>query len=118
MKTVDPLHGVAAFAVGGGISTSASGHFDRHGTVERAAQPDRRRFDMAIRGTLDVGPNLIRRALGQSRLITCARADYPMRRGVPDQPGDLVGHDTPHFSDLRQGRMWTLCAPMSASMYP
>ncbi|MDP3263699.1 MAG: LysR substrate-binding domain-containing protein [Tabrizicola sp.] len=65
------------------------------------------RFDLAIRGTLDVGPNLITRALGQSRLITCARADYLMRRGVPDRPGDLAGHDTLHFSGLRQGRTWT-----------
>ncbi|WP_431300474.1 LysR substrate-binding domain-containing protein [Tabrizicola sp. BL-A-41-H6] len=65
------------------------------------------RFDLAIRGTLEVGPNLITRALGQSRLITCARADYLMRRGVPDQPGDLAGHDLLHFSGLRQGRSWT-----------
>jgi DNA-binding transcriptional LysR family regulator len=65
------------------------------------------RFDLAIRGTLDVGPNLITRALGQSRLLTCARADYLARRGEPGDPMALVGHDLLHFSGLRQGRSWT-----------
>lgn len=64
-------------------------------------------FDLAIRGTLDVGPNLITRALGQSRLFTCARADYLARRGVPEEPMGLVGHDLLHFSGLRQGRSWS-----------
>jgi DNA-binding transcriptional LysR family regulator len=65
------------------------------------------RFDLAIRGTLDVEPNLITRAIGQSRLCTCARADYLERRGVPETPMDLVGHDLLHFAGLRQGRAWT-----------
>jgi LysR family transcriptional regulator for bpeEF and oprC len=64
-------------------------------------------FDLAIRGTLDVGPNLITRAIGQSRLFTCARADYLARRGVPQEPMGLEGHDLLHFSGLRQGRVWT-----------
>lgn len=64
-------------------------------------------FDLAIRGTLDVGPNLITRALGQSRLYTCAREDYLKQRGSPAEPADLVGHDLLHFSGLRQGRSWT-----------
>lgn len=65
------------------------------------------RFDLAIRGTLVVEENLVTRALGQSRLITCARADYLARRGVPEVPMDLVGHDLLHFSGLRQGRSWS-----------
>lgn len=65
------------------------------------------RFDLAIRGTLDVGPNLITRAIGQSRLHTAARADYLERRGVPVAPMDLTGHDLLHFAGLRQGRVWT-----------
>ena len=65
------------------------------------------RFDLAIRGTLVVEENLVTRALGKSRLITCARADYLARRGVPDVPMDLVGHDLLHFSGLRQGRSWS-----------
>lgn len=65
------------------------------------------RFDLAIRGTLVVEENLVTRALGQSRLITCARADYLARRGVPEVPMDLIGHDLLHFSGLRQGRSWS-----------
>lgn len=65
------------------------------------------RFDLAIRGTLDVGPNLITRAIGQSRLFTCARADYLARQGVPKAPMDLINHDLLHFAGLRQGRSWT-----------
>lgn len=64
-------------------------------------------FDLAIRGTLDVGPNLITRAIGQSRLFTCARGDYLARRGVPEEPMGLVAHDLLHFSGLRQGRSWS-----------
>jgi LysR family transcriptional regulator, regulator for bpeEF and oprC len=65
------------------------------------------RYDLAIRGTLDVGPNLITRSLGQSRLVTCARADYLARRGVPAVPSDLAAHDVLHFSGLRRGRFWS-----------
>jgi LysR family transcriptional regulator, regulator for bpeEF and oprC len=64
-------------------------------------------YDLAIRGTLDIGPNLITRALGQSRLVTCARADYLARRGVPAVPTDLSAHDVLHFSGLRRGRVWS-----------
>jgi DNA-binding transcriptional LysR family regulator len=65
------------------------------------------RFDLAIRGTLVVEENLVTRALGQSRLITCARGDYLARRGEPVVPMDLAGHDLLHFAGLRQGRSWS-----------
>lgn len=64
-------------------------------------------FDLAIRGTLAVEDNLVTRALGRSRLITCARRDYLARRGDPAVPTDLVAHDLLHFAGLRQGRSWT-----------
>ncbi|NEY91599.1 LysR family transcriptional regulator [Tabrizicola oligotrophica] len=64
-------------------------------------------FDLAIRGTLAVEDNLVTRALGQSRLITCARSDYLARRGNPAAPMDLADHDLLHFSALRQGRSWS-----------
>lgn len=64
-------------------------------------------FDLAIRGTLAVEDNLVTRALGRSRLITCARSDYLARRGDPAAPGELVSHDLLHFAGLRQGRSWT-----------
>lgn len=65
------------------------------------------RFDLAIRGTLAVEANLVTRALGRSRLFTCARADYLERQGTPQVPMDLVEHDLLHFAALRQGRSWS-----------
>jgi DNA-binding transcriptional LysR family regulator len=64
-------------------------------------------FDLAIRGSLEVQPNLITRSLGMSRLILCARKDYLERRGMPTTPHDLARHDLLHFSALRGGRVWT-----------
>ncbi len=67
-----------------------------------------RRLDLAIRGVLEVDPNLITRRLGTSPLKTCAHPDYLARRGRPDRPSDLADHDLLHFSSLRRGRVWTL----------
>ena len=66
------------------------------------------KFDLAIRGTLAVEPNLITRRLGSSPLVTCARPEYLANRGTPKEPLDLVGHDLLHFSRLRRGRVWTM----------
>lgn len=66
------------------------------------------RFDLAIRGVLAVEDNLVTRQLGQSPLVTCARPDYLARRGVPEEPMGLVGHDLLHFAGLRKGRVWTM----------
>lgn len=66
------------------------------------------RFDLAIRGILEIDPTLITRRLGSSPLLTCAHPDYLARRGCPQKPSDLVGHDILHFSGLRRGRVWTM----------
>lgn len=65
------------------------------------------RFDLAIRGTLALEPNLVTRRIGGCPLVTCARPDYLARRGAPQAPMDLVGHDLLHFSKLRRGRIWS-----------
>lgn len=67
-----------------------------------------RHFDLAVRGTVAVEPNLVTRQLGASLLHTCARPDYLARRGVPAEPGDLAGHDLLHFAHLRGGRVWPM----------
>lgn len=67
-----------------------------------------RRFDLAIRGVIEVEQNLITRKLGGSPLRTCARPDYLARRGHPERPEDLTRHDLLHFSHLRRGRVWTM----------
>lgn len=67
-----------------------------------------RRFDLAIRGVIEIEENLITRKLGISPLLTCARADYLARRGHPERPEDLSKHDLLHFAHLRRGRVWTM----------
>jgi DNA-binding transcriptional LysR family regulator len=64
------------------------------------------KFDLAIRGTITVEPNLITRQLGASPVILSASPEYLQRRGTPDQPEDLAHHDCLHFSHLRWGRLW------------
>ncbi|MEI4470005.1 LysR family transcriptional regulator [Frigidibacter sp. MR17.24] len=66
------------------------------------------RFDLAVRGVIEVAPNLITRALGQSRFYTCAAPGYLARAGAPAVPADLARHDLLHFSPLRRGRIWTM----------
>lgn len=67
-----------------------------------------RRFDLAIRGVIEIEENLITRKLGISPLLTCARGDYLARRGHPERPEDLSEHDLLHFAHLRRGRVWTM----------
>ncbi len=66
------------------------------------------RFDLAIRGTLEVHPNLITRRLGSAPMLVCAHPDYLARRGRPEAPADLPAHDLLHFSHLKRGRRWIL----------
>ena len=64
------------------------------------------KFDLAIRGTITIEPNLITRQLGASPVILSASPEYLSRRGAPLHPEDLVHHDCLHFSHLRWGRLW------------
>lgn len=66
------------------------------------------RFDLAIRGTVAVEPNLITRKLGEAPLLLVASPAYLARRGLPRVPDDLAGHDLLHFSQWRRGRLWPL----------
>ena len=63
-------------------------------------------YDLAIRGTIAVEPNLITRHIGDSPMIVCASPDYLARRGRPMEPADLPEHACLHFSGLRWGNVW------------
>jgi DNA-binding transcriptional LysR family regulator len=63
-------------------------------------------FDLAIRGTISVEPNLITRQLGASPILVSASPAYLDRHGVPFHPTDLASHSCLHFSKLRWGRVW------------
>ncbi len=64
------------------------------------------KFDLAIRGTISVEPNLITRQLGESPFIVCASHCYLEQFGMPEHPDDLTRHACLHFSKLRWGRVW------------
>lgn len=65
-------------------------------------------YDLAIRGTIVLEPNLITRHIGDSPLILCAAPDYIERHGAPAEPTELSGHACLHFSGLRWGNVWML----------
>lgn len=65
-------------------------------------------YDLAIRGTIVVEPNLITRHIGDSPLVLCASPDYIGRHGAPAEPIDLADHACLHFAGLRWGNVWIL----------
>lgn len=65
-------------------------------------------YDLAIRGTIVLEPNLITRHLGDSPLIICAAPEYLEKHGAPTEPIELADHACLHFSGLRWGNVWVL----------
>lgn len=63
-------------------------------------------FDLAIRGTISVEPNLVTRKLGASPVLLAASPGYLARAGTPASPEALSAHACLHFSELRWGRVW------------
>ncbi len=64
------------------------------------------RFDIAIRGTISLEPNIVTRQIGASPILVCASPEYLARHGMPQHPDDLARHACLHFSKLRWGRVW------------
>lgn len=74
-----------------------------------------RRIDLASEG-IDVAvrvartpasTNLIARRIATVRSVVCASPDYLARRGRPETPEDLAGHDTLAYSWLSSGDVWS-----------
>ena len=65
-------------------------------------------FDLAIRASLAIEPNLIVRRLGSSLVSLTASPAYLERRGLPLTPEALAGHDIVHHSGLKAGALWVL----------
>lgn len=65
-------------------------------------------FDLAIRATISVEPNIVTRRIGASPIFICASPEYLDQAGIPKHPSELSGHATLHFSELRWGRIWQL----------
>tara|TARA_R110002020_G_scaffold98736_9_gene234815 strand:- start:5856 stop:6776 length:921 start_codon:yes stop_codon:yes gene_type:complete len=67
-----------------------------------------RKFDLAVRGTIQIDETLITRKLGQSPVLICAAPDYLARFGAPEAPEELTHHKCLHFSGLRWGQAWEM----------
>jgi len=65
-------------------------------------------FDLAIRASLVVEPNLIVRRLATSPVTLSAAPAYIERRGVPESPDELLTHDIVHHSGLKAGALWVM----------
>lgn len=65
-------------------------------------------FDLAIRASLDVEPNLIVRRLATSPVTLTASPAYLERRGMPQSPDELLSHDIVHHSGLKAGALWVM----------
>ncbi len=65
--------------------------------------------------SLDVGvrfgelpdSSLVARRVGIVRRVVAASPDYLARRGVPEKPADLAGHELLDFSAFRRDRRWS-----------
>ena len=53
----------------------------------------RREADVAIRMVRPTQSSLVARRIGQVGVIACAHRNYLARRGVPQEPADLLGHE-------------------------
>ena len=65
-------------------------------------------FDLAVRASLAVEPNLIVRRLGTSPVGLTASPGYLARHGMPEKPEDLASHQIVHHSGLKAGALWTM----------
>lgn len=68
-------------------------------------------YDLAIRiGRLDQS-SLIARRLAPCRAVVCASPAYLERRGVPQRPADLAGHDCQSYTYASGGDDWRFEGP-------
>jgi DNA-binding transcriptional LysR family regulator len=68
-------------------------------------------IDLAVRVGELTDPALVARRIGLARRIVVATPDYLARRGVPETPADLGGHDCILYSRLAAGAVWHLAGP-------
>jgi DNA-binding transcriptional LysR family regulator len=66
------------------------------------------RFDLGIRMSLKLDPELVARRLAANRGVVCAAPSYLAQRGTPLAIGELGTHDAVHFTPLAPRGNWTL----------
>lgn len=63
-------------------------------------------FDAAVRIGVQADASLVSRKLCESRIVVAASADYLARKGRPDRPEDLIGHDCIVDTNFRGRNNW------------
>ncbi|MGQ4274825.1 LysR family transcriptional regulator [Terrihabitans sp. B22-R8] len=74
--------------------------------VDRTVNLAEEGLDLAIRVGELPDSDLIARRLGEVRRVVCASPDYLARKGTPQVPDDLAGHDCLVFADARGDADW------------
>ncbi|MEX3773070.1 LysR family transcriptional regulator [Pseudomonas sp. MYb118] len=74
--------------------------------------------DMAIRiGGVKEDSLIVSRTIGWQQFATCASPEYLQRRGIPQVPGDLAGHDTLFFMGGQQAKPWQFQLPQGPQFF-
>ncbi|MEQ8699566.1 MAG: substrate binding domain-containing protein, partial [Bauldia litoralis] len=63
-------------------------------------------FDVALRISRGVSPNLAARELAPIRIVPCAAPAYLARHGTPRTPADLTRHKCLHYTHMASGNLW------------
>jgi DNA-binding transcriptional LysR family regulator len=72
------------------------------------------RYDLALRITAEPGQNLVARRLAPIRRKICAAPAYLARRGTPQTPQDLAGHNCLDYTYQSAQGFWQLKGPDGA----
>ena len=64
-------------------------------------------FDLAIRISASIDPNLVARRLATTAVVACASPDYLAKHGTPRKPADLERHNCLVFRDSPYFRDWS-----------
>jgi DNA-binding transcriptional LysR family regulator len=69
-------------------------------------------YDLAIRITNRLDPQLVSRRLATSRIVLCASPQYLEVHGTPEHPRDLAAHTVFAYSYWSTGTDWTFRGPV------
>jgi DNA-binding transcriptional LysR family regulator len=72
-------------------------------------------FDVAIRITRRIDPQLVSRRLASARMVLCASPAYLETHGIPAHPRDLAAHSVFAYSYFATGDVWTFEGPDGAA---
>jgi DNA-binding transcriptional LysR family regulator len=75
-------------------------------------------FDLAIRTFATPDSSLIIRRIATYRLLVCGSPDYFARRGMPQQPSDLVNHNCLIYAYAPKGSEWSFEGPDGVEKIP